>query len=224
VGLCRFLLAMAVFSEHIPTPEGLLHLTGGKTAVEGFFVISGYLMALIQSQHKYKTRTDFWKSRILRIYPIYWVILTLSLLASLLIPEVGRPHLTSVLEFAPFNFLLIGLDVIIILALTGGPTSNSNIVVPQSWTLSLELYFYLIVPLLHKLKLRWLATICLTTLVIKFILYVSIGLRDPWSYRLFPLEIGFFLWGMLVYRKQWKLPKNSNFSFCSFGYLAVSTA
>ena len=213
LGLCRFLLALAVFAEHIPSPKGLLHLTGAKTAVEGFFVISGYFMALIQGQNKYKTRAAFWKSRILRIYPIYWAVLALSLLASLLIPEIGMPHLKSALEFSIFNFLLIGLDAIIILALIGGPTSNSNIVVPQSWTLSLELYFYMIVPVLNKLKTRWLAMLCLIILTFKFGLYLTTGLRDPWSYRFFPLEIGFFLWGMLMYRLQWKLPKYSEIIF-----------
>jgi len=213
VGLCRFLLAMAVFAAHVPSPKGLVHLTGAKTAVEGFFVISGYLMALIQDQHKYKTKTTFWKSRFLRIYPIYWMVLALSLLASLLIPEIGRPHLKSALEFSPLNFLLLGLDVVIMLALTGGPTSTSNIVVPQSWTLSLELYFYMLVPWLTKLKTKWLATVCIAVLFTKFVLYVTTGLRDPWSYRFFPLEIGFFLWGMLMYRMAWKLPKYSEVVF-----------
>lgn len=213
MGICRFLLAMAVFAEHTPSPKGLLHLTGAKTAVEGFFVISGYLMALIQGQNKYSSRTAFWKSRILRIYPIYWVILVLSLLASLLIPEIGKPHLKSALEFSLFNFLLVGLDLIIILALVGGPTSNSNIVVPQSWTLSLELYFYMLVPLLNRLKTRLLAVLCLGILSIKFVLYLTTGLRDPWSYRFFPLELGFFLWGMLMYRLQWKLPRYSEVIF-----------
>lgn len=213
MGLCRFLLAMAVFAAHVPSPKGMLHLTGAKTAVEGFFVISGYLMALIQGHHKYENKIAFWKSRILRIYPIYWIILALSLLASLLIPEIGRPHLKSALLFSPLNFLLLGLDVVVLLALTGGPTSTSNIVVPQSWTLSLELYFYMLVPLLTKLKTKWLATTCVALLVIKFLLYVTTGLRDPWSYRFFPLELGFFLWGMLMYRMAWRLPKYSEVVF-----------
>lgn len=213
LGLCRFLLAYAVFTEHVPSPQGLHHLTGGRTAVEGFFVLSGYLMALISNQGKYKTRADFWKSRILRIYPIYWVVLALTVIASLFIPEFGKPHLESALQFSAFNFFLIGLDIIIILALTGGPTSISNIVVPQSWSLSLELYYYMVVPVLNKLKTRRLAILCLIILSCKFWLYFTTGLRDPWSYRFFPLEIGFFLWGMLMYRLQWKLPKYSEVVF-----------
>jgi peptidoglycan/LPS O-acetylase OafA/YrhL len=213
MGLCRFLLAMAVFAAHVPSPKGLVHLTGAKTAVEGFFVISGYLMALIQGQRKYRNKTAFWKSRFLRIYPIYWMVLALSLLASLLIPEIGRPYLKSALEFSLLNFFLIGLDVVIILALTGGPTSTSNVIVPQSWTLSLELYFYVLMPFLSKLKTKWLATTCAAVLATKFLLYLTTGLRDPWSYRFFPLEIGFFLWGMLMYRIAWKLPRYSEVVF-----------
>jgi peptidoglycan/LPS O-acetylase OafA/YrhL len=206
-------LALAVFAEHVPSPQGNHRLTGGRTAVEGFFVLSGYLMALISNQNKYKTNADFLKSRILRIYPIYWAVLALTVTASLFIPEFGKPNLESALEFSAFNFFLIGLDVIIILALTGGLTSVSNIVVPQSWSLSLELYFYMVVPFLNKLKTRNLALLCLTILSCKFWLFLTIGLRDPWSYRFFPLEIGFFLWGMLMYRLQWKLPKYSEVVF-----------
>lgn len=220
MGLCRFLLAMAVFADHVSTPKGILHLTGSQTAVEGFFVISGYLMALIQDQRKYNTRFAFWRSRFLRIFPIYWIILALSVLASVFITEYGRPYLRSSLEYAPLNVSLVGLDLIVLFTLVGGFTTTANIVVPQSWTLSLEIYFYLCVPWLSRMKTRTLAVMCTSILTLKLLLFFVFELQDPWSYRFFPLEIGFFLWGMLMYRLHLKVPKYSEYVVLVFWLFA----
>lgn len=170
-------------------------------------------MALILSSQKYASANSFFKSRFLRIFPVYWTILALSISASLLIPEVERPHLKLALQFSFFNVFLIGLDFIIIIALIGGPTANSNVTLPQSWTLSLELYFYVLAPLLNKLRTWCPTTLCLTILSLTLVLYSMVGLRGSWSYRFFPLEFGFFLWGMLMYRLKRKLPKYSEVIF-----------
>jgi len=79
IGAIRLLLAYAVIASHSPellgqrTHEPLVrfgaHLTLGEIAVDGFFIISGYL---ITSSYLSKRRSvAFLKSRIRRIYPAY---------------------------------------------------------------------------------------------------------------------------------------------------------
>jgi peptidoglycan/LPS O-acetylase OafA/YrhL len=72
------------------------------------------------------------------------------------------------------------------------------LLVPQAWSLALELMFYLIAPFLVRLRIVTLGALILATLLLRS--YVSQQLRltgDPWSYRFFPTELGLFLLGIL---------------------------
>lgn len=73
-------------------------MVGGKLAVQGFFVISGFYMSLILNE-KYPAGAGgswlFYSNRFLRIYPIYWAILTVSvaLFATIFFAEYFVPTL-----------------------------------------------------------------------------------------------------------------------------------
>jgi peptidoglycan/LPS O-acetylase OafA/YrhL len=72
--------------------------------------------------------------------------------------------------------------------------------VPQAWTISIEIMFYLIAPFFVRKKTWVIALLALLALSIKIILYQN-GLNyDPWSYRFFPAEMFFFLLGVLSYK------------------------
>jgi peptidoglycan/LPS O-acetylase OafA/YrhL len=78
------------------------------------------------------------------------------------------------------------------------PLLYNFLFIPQAWTLSLELLFYLLIPFLHK-KNTVIIGIILVSILIRFILYF-IGLHtEPWTNRFFPTELTFFLIGTLVY-------------------------
>jgi peptidoglycan/LPS O-acetylase OafA/YrhL len=73
--------------------------------------------------------------------------------------------------------------------------------VPQAWSLSLELYFYLIAPFIVRASLRRIIVLIVASLLLRLIAMGMFDLReDPWSYRFFPSELAFFLAGALVYR------------------------
>jgi peptidoglycan/LPS O-acetylase OafA/YrhL len=83
MGLLRLLLAVSVVVGHAGGVYGLrlenggsAFLTHGDTAVQAFYVVSGFYMALILSG-KYVSAPAFWVSRYLRLAPLY---LFLSLL------------------------------------------------------------------------------------------------------------------------------------------------
>jgi peptidoglycan/LPS O-acetylase OafA/YrhL len=85
LGTIRFLLALAVVCVHV----GKLPFTvqiGGLLAVQAFYIISGFLIALVWT-NKYQLLPNglflFYSNRAARIYIIYWVVLVGSIVAAL---------------------------------------------------------------------------------------------------------------------------------------------
>jgi peptidoglycan/LPS O-acetylase OafA/YrhL len=81
MGLLRYFLAMVVVIGHSPMTlfSKPLNADGGL-AVQSFYAISGFYMALIIHKYHLQTRQwvhlkNFYISRALRIYPIYWICL-----------------------------------------------------------------------------------------------------------------------------------------------------
>lgn len=106
---------------------------GGAAGVNLFFVISGFVMALVAGKTDWR---DFISARVIRIYPIYWFYTSLVLVVFLIRPEIVNQsfaHPPSVLK----SYLLWPEDVLPLLAV--------------GWTLIHEMYFYLIMTLLIAL-------------------------------------------------------------------------
>ena len=68
MGTLRLLLAIGVIAEHAGIAIGV----GSFTAVEAFFMLSGFYMSLILSNGTYRT-LPFYLSRALRIFPVFWL-------------------------------------------------------------------------------------------------------------------------------------------------------
>jgi peptidoglycan/LPS O-acetylase OafA/YrhL len=126
-----------------------------------------------------------------------------------------KPNFLSYLYLILAHILIFGQDVVMFLGINPNNgalffTSNfSNthpqlwnyLLIPQAWTLSLELTFYLIAPFILRRGLRVVIPLILLSLLLRFFIYDYSGLRnDPWTYRFFPTEIMFFLVGYLSYR------------------------
>lgn len=82
MGFIRLLLAISVVLAH-STPIFGLNFAGGEAAVEAFYMISGFYMSLILNE-KYVSQKHayllFISNRFLRLFPVYWAILGLTLL------------------------------------------------------------------------------------------------------------------------------------------------
>jgi len=71
---------------------------------------------------------------------------------------------------------------------------------PQAWTLSLELTFYVLVPFIARKNIALLIALLALSAFARTAAY-SFGLNfDPWSYRFFPFELALFLAGLISYR------------------------
>ncbi|SIN60368.1 Peptidoglycan/LPS O-acetylase OafA/YrhL, contains acyltransferase and SGNH-hydrolase domains [Parasphingorhabdus marina DSM 22363] len=105
-----------------------LYLFGfGAVGVHIFFVISGYIMVLTNSRpdRPFSAR-QFYKKRLIRIYPIYWLIAALYLVINTV---MGSPY-----EFTAYELL----SSLLLLP------DNAPLIIGPAWTLAYEMYFYLI--------------------------------------------------------------------------------
>ncbi|MCP9826496.1 acyltransferase [Synechococcus sp. EJ6-Ellesmere] len=127
MGLLRLILAMCVVIGHLRL--GKQFALDGGDAVKIFFAISGFYMGLILKS-KYEVKNwegmkRFWIARYLRLYPLYIVILALSIIWYITLEYLtnGRtpdfPLLRFSSYFSPFenfilwlsNILIIGIDI-----------------------------------------------------------------------------------------------------------------
>jgi peptidoglycan/LPS O-acetylase OafA/YrhL len=152
MGTWRLVLAWLVVANHTPgLKEISTNLEIGKVAVATFFFISGFLMPLTFDTHyrRYGTLAGsrkFYVNRFLRIYPIYWASLVITLLAVLVYGPALMEHASAPGELGRAstylsNILLIGLNQT---RIWGGDFRFN----PPAWTLDVELQYYVLVPLI----------------------------------------------------------------------------
>src|SRR5690348_15786486 len=104
MGLLRIILAISIIIGHTSSLFGLF--VPSIVAVEAFFVISGFVIAYVLEE-KYRGKKHSYRlfitNRLLKIYPAYWIILSLSALFSS-IQFYLTSHFPFVFQF-PYNYL-----------------------------------------------------------------------------------------------------------------------
>lgn len=217
MGLIRVLLALSVVFAHSPWNDGLA-LVGGRNAVQLFYMISGFLIAhVLHTNRSYDNPLRFYANRALRIYPTYYAVAILSLIVALL----GHSRWTAFYRdvgvlpgalVALSNALIFGQDWAMFGAVQDGrltfttdfhastPPLYDGLLIPQAWTLGLELTFYLIAPFIVR-RTRLMLGLLATSLAVRAWLFaIGLGTHDPWTYRFFPAELSLFLLGALANR------------------------
>ncbi len=223
MGILRLLLALSVVAGH---SSGILWLSlpGGASAVRIFFVISGFYMALVLNE-KYVGAGSyriFIANRFARIYPIYFLMagVTLILIVStptevqLLDPERLR-QLSAGAKALVFgsNLGIFGLDAWELTTIDNGTLEfvrnvdphtfplNHLRLVPQAWTLSPELMFYVLAPFVVRQVPR-LCALGVASVALRIVLLHEGLTSDAWTHQFFPTELAFFLLGALLYHVQ----------------------
>jgi peptidoglycan/LPS O-acetylase OafA/YrhL len=214
VGIIRVLLAAAVVLWHAPGWVGHDPFTSvvrplpGYYSVQAFFVISGFYMELLQKKYAPAPIWIFYSNRYSRLIVSYWIVLAATVLLIALVPSVSFPPTAFLASFKPVsasewalvvfsNVMMFGQDLLSVLF-----SLNSNaLLIPQGWSLALELWFYLLVPLLWRASDRTLWLIVAVSLALRLIVVLSPLPFWPWQQRFFPVEIMFFVLGMLSFRR-----------------------
>ena len=220
MGSLRTLFAIAVVFAH---SYGYVFV-GGRNAVQLFYMISGFLISYVIVERKaYSSIKSFYINRYLRLYPIYITVATLTLIAFLIAAFVLNKNVEffSIYYNAPFlaNALLVFSNISLFLqdwVMFAGVEKNqlvfatnffkSDVVlykghlVPQAWTLGVELSFYLIAPFILP-KRKILVTLLSLSIALRiYLIYIGLGRQDPWTYRFFPTELALFLLGALSHQ------------------------
>jgi peptidoglycan/LPS O-acetylase OafA/YrhL len=156
----RFFAAFAVILHHVEQYKYWRNLPGiwghqtvdalGHKAVSFFFVLSGFLITYLLLEENRRTNTihvrDFYVRRILRIWPVYYLIVAISLFV---VPFVFDLSVFSIKPVEDRFLMKLGLFILILpnLLRTFAPQIvGAN----QLWSIGVEEQFYLMWPLLIK--------------------------------------------------------------------------
>jgi peptidoglycan/LPS O-acetylase OafA/YrhL len=138
----RGLAALAVVFEHACEHFfpgylvwGNTHFTFGVFGVAEFFLVSGFIIPVSLERHR--ALDKFWLARAFRLYPLYWA----SILGVLLFAAMGSMGLPRMIHTQPEKLILANVAMVQLFF-------NVPNIVGVSWTLSMELVFYLLSSLL----------------------------------------------------------------------------
>jgi len=235
MGCCRLALALAVVLVH---GGGFSPMIGGALAVQAFFVISGFYMALVLHTKYPPGPRSYWifiSNRLIRLWPVYALVLVMAAasfwwgwtthgkpsgLFSFWVEHWAKLAVSTKMILALANLCFVGQDWLMFAAVdpqtgvlhwTADFTKESLpafvfLVLPPSWSLGVELTFYLIAPFLVRRGVRFLVGLIVASFLVRFATYAVFHHHDPWSYRFFPAELAFFLFGVLAHRLSMAMP------------------
>jgi len=193
MGTYRFLLAIAVALSHMGVRFAGVH-NPGVVAVISFFLISGYVMtALVRSYYsEYSKVPLFYLDRLVRIFPQYLFFMAMTILGYSFF-DFASPYLSNV----SFMGLLANLLVVPLDFYMYSKTIAGCMLIPQAWSLGLELMFYLLFPyiLISGKRTVWMILSLLIWLFAAF----GVVDTDVWGYRLLPGTLFIFLLGSCIF-------------------------
>lgn len=223
MGVIRLILALAVVLSHM-LGSGVGIISGGL-AVQAFFIVSGFYMALVLDS-KYADRGLFYSNRLLRLAPTYGVMLLVAGVALFVFGFSGtgadvaikaaasNPATGAIALFE--NVFVLGQEMLFWFSIgpdgalvfdSSGPLPSETVtvgwqalLVPQSWSLSMELMFYAVAPFLARMGWRALLGVALASVALRFSGHLMPVDYLLWAGRFFPTALFLFVMGMLAHR------------------------
>lgn len=193
MGTYRLFLAICVLLSHAGTL--FFSHNQGVSAVISFFLLSGFVMtALVRRNYNSKKKIrKFYLDRILRLFPQF-ILYLLATLVFIVTSDHQSPFLEDISGFkVVMNALMLPLS----LYMLGLEKAQ---LIPQAWSLGLELTFYLAIPfiLLYRLKrYAFFLSLCVFGLA-----YLGLIDTNIFGYRLLPGTLFIFLLGSFLYGKK----------------------
>ena len=205
MGTYRFILALLVLLSHLSIKFFDFYI--GVIAVVNFLIISGYLNTYLLENYYSKTKNIklFYFDRACRIFPQYYFYFFLILLIHYFYPIKKELVLTDII--LEFPMILNGYYMIFDNLFNVYFKVKIN---PPTWSLGLELTFYLIIPFVIFFYKKNLKIFLLFSLIFFLVVvFTNTHYTDTLSYRLIPGTLYIFLLGSLLYYND---IKNDTFS------------
>ena len=200
----RLGLALMVVLGHFKAFVGIFNpdwpFSYAATAVECFFVVSGFLVT-----HSFDRDPDlkrFFIRRVLRIYPLYFgVIVAQSLILASLAPGGIAGNIAGMASYLAANAVFANFanhDIGGVLTGLADPSLNASL-----WTLKIEFAFYLVLPFLWKGIQRYGLGLVAVLFIASVIFQQTMLATDhPLYAKQLPGQLHYFLLGMVGYKYQ----------------------
>lgn len=169
----------------------IVGLSSGFLGVDVFFVLSGFLMAILYKKGEIR---NFYERRAKRLIPAYFATVILTLFASLFI--VYPSELRSVVTQSIYS-LLFANNIGFWMQNSYFSKTDFNPLL-HLWSLGVEIQFYLIVPLLVWLFNKSKVFLPLVMVVSFFSCIFIVGISPKTSFFMMPLRMWEFLIGFAV--------------------------
>lgn len=144
-GIAAWMIVIYHFIKHFNYSKSISVSSSfyGQLGVDIFFVISGFIMALILST-THRTTKDFLMNRVIRIVPTYWFWTMMMLIVGFLINDINILNTTN-------SSLLMSLFFIT----HNHPSEFLDFypVLSVGWTLNIEMFFYILIAFVLFFKL-----------------------------------------------------------------------
>jgi peptidoglycan/LPS O-acetylase OafA/YrhL len=179
-GVAVVMVMWAHVGEFLAHRDAWWLLPGGFLGVDVFFVLSGFLITTLLEQERIRTGavalSAFWRRRIARLTPALYVFLFVHVLFVVFVGDPLRLELKSV-AFAGVYLANYQLSV----------GSHPPFDLVHLWTLSMEMQFYVIWPIVlvrlrRRLSTRWLlGGLAIAVVAIATIRWVEWRAWDDWT-------------------------------------------
>jgi peptidoglycan/LPS O-acetylase OafA/YrhL len=230
LGTFRILLALSVALSHFGTAWGYYIMNGRMAVQCFYMVSGFLISLILSQKYDTSTaegRWLFYSNRALRIFVPYWSFcLAIVIIHALVYFALGTRYgadaqfmqhwpemtLTTRLYLLFSNVFILTQEWAMWLAYQDGslvPVWSSDLhsphlgnfqLIPQAWSMALELLFYAIAPFLLRYRWPTLVAIIVGTYLMRSVAH-AYGLDGSgFVYRFFPFEIGLFLAGALAHR------------------------
>jgi peptidoglycan/LPS O-acetylase OafA/YrhL len=231
MGSLRFLLALSVAGIHAASMFGFsveYWILSSNRAVQIFYMISGFLIAMILNGKYADTPRGNWifyTNRIVKIFAPYLVILSATVAICLIskmatgnalllnewFAEAARMSPTTWTFAVLTNIFIVGQEWAFLLIYRAGslfydfhaynhpPIASQFTVIVPAWTLSLELLFYALAPFILRRHILLIAALAFASYQFRMSAYGLGYFGAVTEYRFFPFELSLFLYGALCF-------------------------
>ena len=203
----RLLLALLVVLGHFEVFAGIKSppwpFSYASTAVDCFFVVSGYLVTT--SFDRDPSLYRFYVRRFFRIYPLYLAVIILqAIVLASIAPGGPLANAGSMLSYLFFNAIFANFaqhDIGGVLTGLVDPSLNASL-----WTLKIEFGFYLILPFLWRLVERGGAKVVAGIFILSAIYYELLWNAGQFEFaKQLPGQLQYFVLGIAAYKYRNKL-------------------